>query len=967
MNAVVAAAAPLVGRDAELRVLRAVLPRVLENQAQVLALSGQAGVGKSRLAQECLAVARDRGFLPLAGAGGALQQDLAYAPLVEALRPLVRAAAEPGRSALVEGLPDLGRLFGDLSLPPSPELRDPGLERTRMFESVCRLLERASARQPVVLLLDDAHWADRGSLALLHYLVRGLAGRPILAILTYRDDEADAALGELLAGLRRAGALTELPLTGLSDEAVGLLAHNLLDGAVPAGLLDVLTSRSGGLPLFVDALVGSFVESGALYRYEGLWALAPQHAEAVPAAVSALVESRVRRLPGDARQVLDLLAVCGARADHALLEQLMPGAGLLDGLSALRADGVVVEEVIDGRIRYRVTHALLCEVAYDLLPLVVRRRRHADVARAVQDSAPEQRGLLATHVRRAGDEVDAGYAFDVLVAAADDALARRAGDEVLADVRAALDLAATLGRPGAVAGLHDRLAQGYGLVGDQERAVSAWLAAAAARDDGVGRAERLQRAAQLEVEVGRYREGRCHVSEAEERLARVPPGPVHVSLALTRMHIALRSEDSAEIGAVTADLEQLRQRVESPQAWFGVHTGRLQVAGMAGRYAEGRVHLTALLQLVSELPDELGESARRPGFFVELGWGDLASASQLARDALDCARRTGVPTLERSPRTNLGIAAFFAGDWAETLRQARDVIDLGQRVGPPRATASGLALRGLVLLRRGQPVEAMQCAVRAREALERASAVDRHGLAPIELVEAWAALVMGEVATAAARAEDSVRRVSTLQVTALSALAEARIALGDLPAAAATAGALAALGPDAPYPGALAAWIHGRVDRDETLLRRAGDELAALGFVYEAAVARLDLAELTAARAAPWDSALEESLRALERLGAQPQVDRARRLMRRLGQRPPAPRRQPRAGGLSAREEQVARLVARGLSNPEIAAQLYLSIRTVTTHLQNSYARLGLTSRTALTRYVLEELPPDTYAGRGNT
>ena len=282
MNAVVAAAAPLVGRDAELRVLRTVLPRVLENQAQVLAVSGQAGVGKSRLAQECMAVARDRGFLPLAGAGGALQQDLAYAPLVEALRPLVCAPAEPGRSALVEGLPDLGRLFGDLSLPPSPELRDPGLERTRMFESVCRLLERASARQPVVLLLDDAHWADRGSLALLHYLVRGLAGRPILAILTYRDDEADEALGELLAGLRRAGALTELPLTGLSDEAVGLLAHNLLDGAVPAGLLDVLTSRSGGLPLFVDALVGSFVESGALYRYEGLWALAPEHAEAVP-------------------------------------------------------------------------------------------------------------------------------------------------------------------------------------------------------------------------------------------------------------------------------------------------------------------------------------------------------------------------------------------------------------------------------------------------------------------------------------------------------------------------------------------------------------------------------------------------------------------------------------------------------------------------------------------------------------
>jgi DNA-binding CsgD family transcriptional regulator len=963
----VASPAPLVGRDAELRVLRVLLPRVLENQAQVLALSGQAGVGKSRLAQECLAEARGRGFLPLAGSGGALQQDLAYAPLVEALRPLVREAAVPGRSALLAGLPDLGRLFGDLSLPPSPELGDPGLERTRMFESVCRLLERASARQPLVLLLDDAHWADRGSLALLHYLVRGLAGCPLLVILTYRDDEADEALGELLAGLRRAGSLTELPLAGLSDEAVGMLTHNLLDGAVPAGLLDVLTARSGGLPLFVDALVGSFVDSGALYRCDGLWALAPQHAEAVPAAVSALVESRVRRLPGDARQVLDLLAVCGARAGHTLLERLMPGEALLGGLADLRADGVVVEEVADGRVRYRATHALLCEVAYDLLPLVVRRRRHAEVARAVADSAPEQHGLLALHVRRAGDEVDAGYALDVLLGAADDALARRAGDEVLADVRAALDLAGALGRTGEVAGLRAQLAEGYELVGDRERAVSAWLAAAADRDEGVDRAERLQRAAQLEVEVGRYREGRCHVSEAEAQLVRVPPGPVHVSLALTRMHLALRSEDSAEISAVTADLEWLRQRFESPRAWFGVHTGRCQVAGMAGRFAESRVHLAALLQLVTQLPDELGESARRPGFFIELGWGDLTSASRMARDALDCARRTGVPTLERSPRTNLGIAAFFAGDWAETLRQARDVIDLGQRVGLPRATASGLALRGLVLLRRGQPVEAMKCAAGAREVLERASAADRHGLAPIEAVEASVALAMGDAARAAELAGDSVRRSSTLSVMTLAVLAEAQIALGDLPAATATAHRLSAMGPAAPYPGALAAWIRGLVDRDGTLLRRAGEELAALGFAYEAAVARVDLAELAAGHDNMGGDVLGEALRALERLGAQPRVDRARRLMRDLGQRPPAPVRQPRAGRMSAREEQVARLVAQGLSNPEIASRLYLSIRTVTTHLQNIYARLGLTSRTALTRYVLEELPPDTYAGRPNT
>jgi DNA-binding NarL/FixJ family response regulator len=157
--------------------------------------------------------------------------------------------------------------------------------------------------------------------------------------------------------------------------------------------------------------------------------------------------------------------------------------------------------------------------------------------------------------------------------------------------------------------------------------------------------------------------------------------------------------------------------------------------------------------------------------------------------------------------------------------------------------------------------------------------------------------------------------------------------------------------------------VQGRLDRNETLLRRAADDLAALGFVYEAAVARLDLAELAPSEV----DGFGECLRVLQRLGAQPQVDRARRLLRRLGQRLPAPPRQRRPGRLSPREEQVARLVAQGLSNPEIAQRLYLSPRTVTTHLQNMYGRLELRSRAALTRYVLEELPPDTRVGQQNT
>ncbi|MDQ4009442.1 MAG: AAA family ATPase [Actinomycetota bacterium] len=964
MNTFPTLVTPLVGRDTELRVLQTVVTRVLEKQVQVVALSGQAGVGKSRLAQECLAAARGRGFLQLQGFGGALQRDLAYAPLVEALRPLVVRHAGPGRPALVEGLPDLGRLFGDLSLPPGPELGDPGLERTRLFESVCRLLERASARQPLALLLDDVHWADRGSLALLHYLVRGLVTCPLLVLLTYREDQADPALRDLLAGLRRAGSCTELRLAGLSDQAVGMLAQNLLDREAPAGFLDVLTARSGGVPLFVDALVGSFVDSGALYRNDGRWVLAPQHPEVVPAVVSVLLQSQVEGLPHDAREVLDLLAVCGAQADHALLERLLPDDRVLRGLADLRTAGLVVEEVTNGQIRYRATHALLCEVAYDLLPLVVRRRRHAAIARAVEEYAPAQCGMLAQHVRRAGDEIDPGHALGLLLGAADQALARKAGDEALADVRAALGLAEAADRPDVLPGLLDRLAEAYELAGHQDEAVSAWSAAAAQHPKGIGRAERLRRAAVLELDAGRCEESRHYLSEAAAELADVEPVPAHLSLALTRLQMTFRTGSSADVGATVAELERLEDMTGLPRARIAVLSGRCHLALAAGRYVESRTHLSALLALVAELGDDaLGERARRPGFVVELNWGDLNAAHSIAEEALRLAWRTGVPSLETRPQAGLGVVAFYAGEWEEALQRCCEVVDLAQRVGLPRGTAMAMGVRGLVLLRRGRLDDASACAMEARKALGPHSLADRHVLGPIEVVEASVALARDDAGTAAAMAAEALRRFTTLPVSTLMVLAEAQVAGGDPQAASATAQTLSAMGPGAPYPGALAAWVQGRLDQDETLLRRAADDLAALGFVYEAAVAQLDLAELAPTQA----DGLGECLQVLERLGAQPQVDRARRLLRRLGQRPPAPPRQRRAGSLSPREEQVARLVAAGLSNPEIAQRLYLSPRTVTTHLQNMYGRLELRSRAALTRYVLEELPPDTWAGRQNT
>ena len=134
----------------------AALERAAAGSGGALLLAGEAGIGKSRLAMEALTLARQRGFITLGGAAYPLQTDLAYAPVLEALGPFL-AGLEPARlAALVGGLPDLGRLFAGLHLPPPQSLGDAALERTRLFEAVSRLVERVADQQPVALLVDGS-------------------------------------------------------------------------------------------------------------------------------------------------------------------------------------------------------------------------------------------------------------------------------------------------------------------------------------------------------------------------------------------------------------------------------------------------------------------------------------------------------------------------------------------------------------------------------------------------------------------------------------------------------------------------------------------------------------------------------------------------------------------------------------------------------------------------------------------
>jgi DNA-binding CsgD family transcriptional regulator len=357
---------------------------------------------------------------------------------------------------------------------------------------------------------------------------------------------------------------------------------------------------------------------------------------------------------------------------------------------------------------------------------------------------------------------------------------------------------------------------------------------------------------------------------------------------------------------------------------------------------------------------------------LELTLGRHERARSLARTALRLVRTTGVPTLEIAPLGFLGLADFLAGDWDGAERAASELLSLGHRVGSGRAVVFGLTVRALVLAHRGNLASAAACLAEARAGFGERLGADHHAFSLIETIESMVALERGDPARALAAVEGRATSWLIVPPFQLAMLGEAQVAAGQPDAALATAAQIARLDSEAPYLAALAARLTGLAahQRGDPATARRELRLAAEGFGQLAIPFEIARCQLAWARAAAMEhpaeavAAAQESLIILTTLGARRFADQARGLLRTLGARPAPPRRRgPPAGGLSQREAEVVRLVAEGLSNAEIGRRLVISPRTVTTHLQHVYARLGISSRVVLVRYATDHLLLDQPVG----
>jgi DNA-binding CsgD family transcriptional regulator/tetratricopeptide (TPR) repeat protein len=968
------AAIPLIGRATELDRVRAAIERASSAAGSTLLLAGEEGIGKSRLAAEALVLARQRGFLTLSGTAYALHTDLAYAPVLEAIGPFLASLPAGRLRPLVRGLPDLSRLFGNLALAPPVPLGDPALERTRLFEAVARLVERMAADRPVAILIDDLHWADHASVDLLHYVARGLADQRVLLLGTYRLDEAraDPRLRSLLRSLQRLGLADELTLPPLSADAVTKLASAVLAGEAPEALLRFLQDRAAGTPLYVTASIRGLRESGELFREGSTWTVGPDSLSAMPAVVHDLVLGRLERLNTSERLLVEVMAVAGDAASQAVIEQVGGSRPeeLDQAAGRLRELGLLVEESAGSEVVFRATHPLITEVAYAELSESRRRRLHADVAAAMEAAGVQDPQRLAHHYRGAAWEVDSSRALEVLTAAATAVEKVHADAEASGYLAAALDLA-RIDHPDLIGELLERLGSARMRAGHLELAIAAWTEASRERQRAADWSALTHLRALLataEWERGRFQEAEEHLSAALAMARDRAADAELVELYQIQLQLRARQADAAGLEEVLAALAETGG---TPELMAATNLIRGYAAFLQGRFGDAR----DLVLVAADVAEKTGfiplaARAQRQLATIAANTGD----AKLCRDHLTAdlalVARAGSPMLEVGARAMIMGTGLISDAWEESLTASRGLMMLSKRIGSPRGLATSLAVEAIVHAYRGEIVAARRSVAEARQVYGNAAAVDRHIFIFVEVSEAITALAGGDAEQARRFAAAAVAAPDVLPVLAFMVMGEAEVAANDPEAALLTASHLRNLGPKAPWPVACASWVDGlaRAALGQRLnalacLHDAADRLEGLGFPYQEAKARLRWAEVAVGGSGndgdasqARSEAAAEARRALinfDRLGARPVADRARRLLRDLGERLRPP---PRVvtGDLSDRELQVVRLVAEGLSNNEIADRLFISPRTVTTHLQHVYQRLGLASRTALTRWALD-------------
>lgn len=413
-----------VGRERELKQAQALFDAVLSGQGGLLMIVGEAGIGKTAVCEQLATYAAVRGGRTLVGhCYEEGSHSLPYLPFIEAMRSYV-ISREPDdlRRDLGSGAAEVARIVSDvsqvISIAPASQSTgiDPEQERWRLLQAVGSFLRNASLVQPLLIVLEDLHWADRGTLDLLVHLARNLQGMRLLLVGTYRDIEVERAhpLSSALAELRRVKSFERIQLRGLSAEEVQRMLGAIANQEIVWSFAEAVHRQTEGNPLFVQEVVRYLADEGLIKREGGRWrpTSSTPLEMSIPEGLRDVIGKRLSRLSAECNRVLSIASVIGREFAVQTL-QAMAGTTeetLLAALEEAIHIGVLQEESRPGAIRYRFAHAFFRQTLYEEMIAPRRLQLHQQVARALErqyhtrlsDHAAE----LADHFAHSLDSAD---------------------------------------------------------------------------------------------------------------------------------------------------------------------------------------------------------------------------------------------------------------------------------------------------------------------------------------------------------------------------------------------------------------------------------------------------------------------------------------------------------------------------------------------------------------------------------
>jgi DNA-binding CsgD family transcriptional regulator len=975
-----------IGRARELRRLQLAFDAAIAGRGGVVFVGGEPGIGKTALCRELAAWATARGGLALLGqCDDAGELSVPYLPFREVLRGAAVAGYIPESSGLAQLLPDArppGRVVDAMATPPA---RDPVDARYRLLEAVTSSVHRIAAATPFLLVLEDLHDADLGSLDLLGYLSRQLTEARLLVVGTFRDTEVGRtdALAQTIVAIRRRVSVDRVRLQGLTPDEV----RDLVDGIalqvgrqLPGGLATSVYAQTEGNPLFVWEVMRQQLDADRFFWGRPL-TVDETHSggvSTIPAGLTEVIGTRLSRLSTACQRLLTVAAVIGREFTLSTIQAVtnQPAEPLAEACRA----AVLHEHAQIGEVDYRWAHALFRETLYADLPAAERIAQHTRVARALEDQygprADDHAAELAEHFAHSAATDDLRKALMYSRRAAAQATAVYADGEAARLLGHALAIQNTVAPDDAPLRCDLLTARGWALndAGEPRRALDEVASVAFGLAEELGDAERASAACHLAMG--------CLISIASSHAISTPEGALWAERAdrWAQPETAARVYADTFLGGLGYFRERwfdgiplldralaLARRLDDTEAlWWA--------ASMWMAYAQAPQHAQEVLRLAEEFTSRSPRGVSTRTVTIGLMWaaahflcrGQRSRAELVWEELQDLATRTGQPIVHLAVGRSRIVRAILDGRLEEAVANSEQMVDYGRDMGLPdyARLLAGLAnQRALFYLGRYdeavQEVSTAPARVLALAYLGHLAEVKAHldefvlaragfgtheDETPIymDVFRLEAAILVGHRA-AAARLLDRIASAESYVTTGVR-----------LPTC--IARHLAA-----------AAALLGRREEARAHYQMALVASRAMPFRPEVALSSLGFAELLLTS---YPKERAEALRYLEfaqlelrALGMAPAVAHAARLARQAEQKTGLP---GSPNGLTARETEVLRLLAAGKSNGEIAAALVVSIRTTERHVANIYAKLGTAgtvARAAATAYALTHglASQDTY------